>query len=93
MGRAAVEVELGRKSTSRLEAILTMYRRWIVEREIAGVAYICGTGARADSVSGTAGKVGLPPAAIKIELLDHVREEARHWRGRSAERSAGAGGA
>jgi hypothetical protein len=88
-GLVAVEVELERKSTSRLEAILTMYRRWVAEREIGGVAYVCGE-ARADRVREVAGQVGIPARALRIELLNVVREEAQRWRIRPAERSASA---
>ena len=92
-GLVAIEVEVERKSTNRMEAVLTMYRRWIAEREIGGVAYVCGSEARADSVSGVANKVGIPAGAMRIELLSVVREEALRWRSRSAERSASASGA
>jgi hypothetical protein len=90
-GRVAVEVELERKSAGRLEAILTMYRRWISEDEIAGVAYVCATEARAASVSALASKVGIPSEATRFELLSVVREEAQTWRSRSAEQLASAG--
>ena len=91
-GLVAVEVELHRKSTSRLEAILTMYRGWIAERGIAGVAYVCGSEARADRVFELAAKVGIPTSKLRIELLSDVQEQARDG-ARSGERSAGAGGA
>ena len=91
VGRVAVEVELERKSTARLEAILTMYRRWIAEREIAGVAYVCGNQSRADSVSTVAADVGIAAEAVRIDLLSIVRDEAQSWSSRSALRSASAG--
>jgi hypothetical protein len=90
-GLVAIEVELHRKSTNRVEAILTMYRRWIAEREIAGVACVCGSEARADRVRELAAKVGIPAGGLRIELVRVVREEAQRWRSRWAERSASAG--
>ena len=76
-----------------MHAILTMYRGWIAEREIGGVAYVCGSQARADRVHDLAGEIGIPPGRLRIELLSAVREEARSGQGRAAARSASAGGA
>jgi hypothetical protein len=92
-GLVAIEVELERKSTSRMEAILTMYLRWIAEHEIGGVAYVCGSEARADRLRELADQVGIPTGELRIEMLSVVREEAQRGRSRPAERSAGAGGA
>jgi hypothetical protein len=91
-GLVAIEVELERKSISRMEAILTMYRRWIAERELGGVAYVCGSDARAERVGDLAAQLGIPPGALRIELLNVVHDEAQRGQGRSAARSAGAGG-
>ena len=93
VGLVAIEVELERKSASRMEGILTMYRRWVAEHEIGGVAYVCGSEARAGRVRELADQVGIPAGGLRIELLSVVREEAQRWRSRPAERSAGAGGA
>jgi len=76
-GLIPLEVELQHKSTARVEAILTMYRGWIAEREIAGVAYVCGSQARADRVSELAAQVGIPRGGLRIELLTIVRSEAQ----------------
>jgi len=92
-GLVPVEVELERKGTSRLQAILTMYQRWIAEREIGGVAYVCGSDAPAERVRDLAAQVGIPPGGLRIERLSVVHEEAQCGQGRSAARSAGAGGA
>jgi hypothetical protein len=40
-GQVVVEVELQRKDTKRLAAILSMYRKWLDERRIIGVVYVC----------------------------------------------------
>jgi hypothetical protein len=79
----AVEVELQRKSKGRIEAILSMYHGWIDAAKVAGVVYVCGTDARANRVHELAGKVGIPPRALRIELLGDVREQAEHWGSRS----------
>lgn len=92
-GLIPIEVELQRKNTSRMEGILTMYRRWIDEQKSGGVAYACGSEARADRVREHAAKVGIPAGALRIELFSVVREEAQRWRSRSAERSVSGGGA
>jgi hypothetical protein len=92
-GLVPIEVELERKSTSRLEAILTMYRRWIAERDIAGVAYICGSQARAERVRDLAAHVEIPSGGLRIELLTVVHDEARRGPGPSPARSASTGGA
>ena len=55
-----------------MHAILTMYRGWIAEREIGGVAYVCGSQARADRVHDLAAEVGIPPDRLRIELLSAV---------------------
>lgn len=92
-GLVPVEVELERKSISRLEAILTMYRRWIAERDIGGVAYVCGSQARAERVRDLAAQVGIPPGGLRIELLSAVCDEAYRGPGQSPAGSAGAAGA
>jgi hypothetical protein len=92
-GLVAIEVELERKSISRLQAILTMYRRWIAERDIGGVAYVCGSDARAERVHDLAAQVGIPAGRLRIELLSTVHDEAQRGPGQSAGRSASGGGA
>jgi hypothetical protein len=76
-GTVVIEVELQRKSENRLEAILSLYRRWFGERRLAGLIYVCGTEARAKHVRKLAADSGLPSAGFRIELLDAVQEEAR----------------
>jgi hypothetical protein len=74
-GQVMVEVELQRKDTKRLVAILSMYRSWMDESRIAGVVYVCGTEPRADRVHAASLEAGLPAKATRIELLDTIREQ------------------
>jgi hypothetical protein len=76
-GLAAVEVELQRKDTGRMEGILMMYRDRIDDGKLAGVVYVCGSDARADRVHELANKVGIPAQALRIELLSDVREQTQ----------------
>jgi hypothetical protein len=75
-GRVVVEVELQRKAHARLEAILTMYRRWRDESRIAGVVYICDGEKLAERIREHCLAAGLPPNATRIELLDDVRAQS-----------------
>jgi hypothetical protein len=56
------------------------------------VAYVCGSDARSERVGDLAAQLGIPPGALRIELLNVVHDEAQRGQGRSAARSAGAGG-
>jgi hypothetical protein len=82
-GLMGVEVELQRKNTSRMQAIVSMYQRWILDSKLVGVVYVCGSDARADRVYELANKVGIPSRALRIELLSDVREEAERYGSRS----------
>ena len=75
-GPAAIEVELQRKSNKRLAAILSLYRRWIDQKGIAGVVYVCGTRNIASHVRELGAAARLPDNAIRIELLEQVRAQA-----------------
>lgn len=75
-GPIAVEVELQRKAEKRLGAVLSLYRRWLDESRIAGVVYVCANDNIADRVRRHGVDAGLPTRAIRIELLDAVREQA-----------------
>ena len=70
-----VEVELQRKATKRLAAILSMYRSWLDESRIAGVVYVCGSQHLADRVREFSLDAGLPARATRIELLDSIRAQ------------------
>jgi hypothetical protein len=74
-GQVVVEVELQRKDTKRLAAILSMYRSWLDETRIAGVVYVCGSQHLADRVRDFSLRAGLPAKATRIELLDSIRTQ------------------
>lgn len=74
-GRVAVEVELERKSTQRMHAILVMYRRWIGEGKLAGIVYVCGSERIAERVEKLIHTCGVPSAKRRVELLDSIREQ------------------
>jgi hypothetical protein len=74
-GQVVVEVELQRKDTRRLGAILSMYRGWIDESRIAGVVYVCGSQRLADRVREFSLEAGLPAKVTRIELLDSIRTQ------------------
>ena len=77
-GLLAVEVELQRKSASRMCGIASMYRAWADEGGITGVLYVCADARLADHVSAHAARAGIPHGgALWIELLDDIREQAR----------------
>ena len=48
-GMVAIEVELQRKADKRLRAILGLYGRWLTERRITGLIYVCRNEAIAES--------------------------------------------
>lgn len=75
-GLIPIEVELQRKDTSRTEGILVMYRGWITEGKIRGVAYVCGNDALAGRIDELVQGVGIPKEARRIELFDDVRHQA-----------------
>jgi hypothetical protein len=74
-GQVVVEVELQRKDTTRLAAILSMYRGWMDESRIAGVVYVCGSQYLADRIREFSLGAGLPAKATRIELLDSIRTQ------------------
>lgn len=76
-GPVAVEVELQRKAEKRLGAVLSLYRQWLDQSRIAGVVYVCANQKLADRVRRHGVDAGLPARAMRIELLDAVREQAR----------------
>ena len=58
-GVVAKEVELARKSTNRLLAVLSMYWGWFYRRKLTGLIYVCGDQAGAERVKQPAQRVGL----------------------------------
>ena len=93
-GLLAVEVELQRKSASRMAGIASMYRAWMSEGRIAGVLYVCANARLADHVLAHAVQAGIPHGrGVWIELLDDVREQARGATRRPVQCLGAAGGA
>jgi hypothetical protein len=81
-GLLAVEVELQRKSTSRMRGIASMYRSWINDGEIAGVLYVCASDRLVDHVQEHVAHAGIGHGSgLWIELLDQIRQEARDGAG------------
>lgn len=76
-GMVAIEVELQRKADKRLRAVLGLYGRWLSERRITGLIYVCRNEAVAERVRGLAVATGLPDGAVRIELLSTVQAQAR----------------
>jgi hypothetical protein len=75
-GPVAIEVELERKSSARLDAILSLYVRWASQKRIGGVLYVCGDESLADRVGEHGEKAGLSDGALRTELLETVTAEA-----------------
>lgn len=96
--RVAVEVELARKSTPRLEAILALHASWRETGASDGVIYVCGhPGARSRVIELAAGQ-GLSlelGGGLRVELLADITAqataagEALRIRRRAASPSAG----
>lgn len=76
-GTVAIEVELQRKADKRLRAILGLYGRWLTERRITGLIYVCRNEAIAERLREMSPAAGLPDGALRLELLGTVQAEAR----------------
>ena len=77
--RIAIEVELVRKSTPRLEAILDLHARWRSEGQTAGVIYVCGSVRTRERIVALADERGLSRetgGGLRVELLGDVTEQA-----------------
>jgi hypothetical protein len=75
----AVEVELARKSSARLSAILELHALWRSQGKTGGVMYICGTNRTAERVERAAQRHGLSRGrgGLGLRTLPEVRAEAR----------------
>jgi hypothetical protein len=79
-GRVAVEVELARKATPRLEAVLDLHAAWRADGRSAGVIYVCADELMRDRVVKLAADRGLSRergGGLRAELLDEVQRQAR----------------
>lgn len=79
-GRVAVEVELARKATPRLKAILDLHAVWHASGSSAGVIYVCGDRPARERIVTLAADRGLTRergGGLRAELLDDVKRQAR----------------
>jgi hypothetical protein len=79
-GRVAIEVELARKATPRLEAILGLHARWRAGGETGGVIYICADEPGCERIRELAAGRGLTTdrgGGLRVEPLELIREHAR----------------
>jgi hypothetical protein len=77
--RVAIEVELARKSTRRLEAILGLHAKWRSEGQSAGLIYVCVDEPLAARVRELASGHGLSTnkgGGLRIETLAEIRQQA-----------------
>lgn len=76
----AIEVELARKSSARLDAILTLHARWRGEHKTGGVLYVCADKNGCDRIMQVAALHGLHAAGrggLRVEPLSGICAEAR----------------
>lgn len=82
-GRVAVEVELARKTTPRLEAVLDVHAAWRIAGRTAGVIYVCGGQSVRERIVKLAAERGLSQergGGLRAELLENVQRQAREAR-------------
>lgn len=72
-GSTPVEVELARKSDSRMGGLMRMYGGWVAAGRIPGVMYVVGSEQARERITKIAGEHQLN---VRIELLDAIVEEA-----------------
>jgi hypothetical protein len=78
--RVAIEVELARKSSARLEAILALHSQWLASGQTAGVIYVCGNDygrRRVVELADAQGLAGGEGRGLRVELLSTVVDQAR----------------
>lgn len=91
-GRAAIEVELARKSTPRLDAVLGLHAGWRAAGKTGGVIYVCADQTGCERVRRVAVKHGLSPepgGGLRVETLAHVKAQALKAHARRGENPAG----
>jgi hypothetical protein len=72
-GSTPVEVELARKSDSRMGGLMTMYGGWVAGGRIPGVVYVVGSERTRERVARIAGEHELN---VRIELIEAIVEQA-----------------
>jgi hypothetical protein len=80
-----VEVELARKSSSRLSAILELHALWRLQGKTGGVVYVCGSERTGSRVRRIAERHGLSRGSggLGLRTLAEARAEARELASRS----------
>ena len=75
----AVEVELARKSSARLTAILELHALWRSQGKTAGVMYVCGSVRGGERVQRVAERHGLTrgTGGLGLRTLEEVQHAAR----------------
>jgi hypothetical protein len=74
----AVEVELARKSSPRLEAIIGLHARWRAAGETGGVIYVCGDQQDCGRIREIAASKGLGTGrgeGLRVEPLGVIRDQ------------------
>ena len=76
---AVIEVELARKSKTRLRAILELYSSWIASGKIGACVYVCGNTDVRKLVVAQAEQVGLRVAdgSLRVEMLEAIKDLVR----------------
>lgn len=87
-GRIAVEVELSRKSSQRLRAILAGYAAELLAGRLSGVLYFSDRPDVLRRVQQEAGAVGVPAWGLRTRGLEEIKTEVRDLAGRSPSGSA-----
>jgi hypothetical protein len=92
---AAIEVELRRKSNSRLPAILNLHARWIATGRSGACVYVCGDAVMRELVISQAEIAGLTleDGGLRIELLETIKQLAIAAADETAARARVAGAA
>jgi hypothetical protein len=83
-GRVAIEVELARKWTPRLEAIIDLHARWRASGSTGGVIYVCLDKTGCERVLELAAERGLTDGrggGLRVERLDVIKQQARSGAG------------
>jgi hypothetical protein len=76
-GRIAIEVELAKKSTQRLRAILWRHAVWRSSSQTGGVVYVCADQEGRERITSVAADAGLVKGrGLRIELLDTIKAQA-----------------
>jgi hypothetical protein len=75
---ATVEVELTRKTKTRLRAILALHAQWIAAGQAGACVYVCGSTEIRDLIISHASDVGLRQDAgtLRVEMLDTIKQIA-----------------